>query len=103
MQDDPARSKTGSGDPNEAPEPVAQLSSVSSRRRILHVVVVDLLVLAELAVAVVLADRWRAEADFTLAFCGVFFGLVIPTILISRRVARSSTPAEPEEPGAQGK
>lgn len=103
MQDDTARKKTGSGDPNEAPEPVGQLSSVSSRRRILHVVVVDLLVLAELAVAVILADRWRDEADFTLAFCGVFFGLVIPTILISRWVARGYVPAAPEEPGASNK
>jgi len=98
MENETASRKTGSGDPNEAPEPVSQLASPFQHRKIIHVIVVDVLILVELGIAVTMADSWRAEADFTLVFCAIVFGLVIPTIYVSRRIARRHFPAEPEEP-----
>jgi len=47
-----------------------------------------LAVLAEFAFAIYAADALRERWDFTLVFCSVFFGLVIPTVLVSRFLAR---------------
>jgi len=55
---------------------------------VIRIVILDAAVLAELAFAVYAADALRERWDFTLVFCGVFFGLVIPTFLVSRFLAR---------------
>jgi hypothetical protein len=56
------------------------------RHRIIHLVVVDVLVLAELAAAMFFANRY--EEQFTLVFVAVFVGLLIPTLSASRLVTR---------------
>jgi len=67
------------------PEPYPGLPK---RRQVIHVIILDVLILAELAFAVYVADSMRGEYDFTLVFCAVFFGLIIPTIILSRAVMR---------------
>lgn len=78
----------GSGDANEAPEPAVAVSGEAKSRSVIHIIVIDALILAELAFSIYFADKHRDEADFTLMFCSIFFGMVIPTILISRYVVR---------------
>jgi len=81
------------------PAPVADKvgGSVPLRRRVIHLVVVDILVLAELATAVFFASRH--EEQFTLVFMAVFFGLLIPTLSMSRLVSRRWV-ARCQEPGS---
>lgn len=72
----------------QAREEPPALDPAARRRQIVHLVTIDVLVLAELAIAVYGANALRDRWDFTLVFCVIFFGLVIPTILISRTVMR---------------
>jgi hypothetical protein len=58
------------------------------RVQVVRVVVLDAAVLAELAAAVYFANAWRERWDFTAVFCAVFFGLLIPTIAVSRWLGR---------------
>lgn len=74
----------------------APAAEVPLRRRLLHIVVVDALILAELAAAVYFASRH--EEQFTLVFMGVFFGLLIPTMLASKWVARRLHDQSPRAP-----
>ncbi len=70
-----------------APDPTPEappLSPEERRRQIIHLVALDVVILIELAVALYVADAKREQWDFTLGFCAVFFGLVIPTFLLSR-------------------
>jgi hypothetical protein len=75
--------RPGGAAPEALPEP-PPLSPEARRRQIVHLVVLDIAILAELAVALYFADAHRDHWDFTLTFCIVFFGLVIPTFLLSR-------------------
>lgn len=56
------------------------------RYRIMHLVVVDVLVLAELATAMYFASQ--NQEKFTLVFLAVFVGLLIPTLYASRLMTR---------------
>jgi hypothetical protein len=57
-----------------------------NRRRTVAVIILDLLVIAELCIAMYCANENRE--DFTLVFLKVFFGLLIPTFLLWRFVLR---------------
>ncbi len=59
---------------------------MTRRQKIIHLVVIDVLVLVELCVAMYLANVYKE--NFTPVFAGVFFGLVIPTMLVSRLIIR---------------
>ena len=59
---------------------------MTRRQKIIHLVVIDLLILAELCAAMYLANAYKEY--FTPVFAGVFFGLLIPTMLVSRVIVR---------------
>lgn len=59
---------------------------MTRRQKIIHIVVIDVLVLSELAAAMFFAHAHQEH--FTPVFAGVFFGLLIPTMLASRAVVR---------------
>lgn len=85
--DDPNAAPTGEAGNSALPEE-PPLPPGLRRRQVIHLVVFDLAILAELALALYTADAYRERWDFTLVFCVVFFGLVIPTFLASRFVSR---------------
>ena len=64
-------------------------AGLPSRRRMIRLVIVDILVLAELAAAMFVANKYQEQ--FTLVFVAVFFGLLIPTLSMSRFVSRGWT------------
>ena len=84
-----------SGASAQAPEP-EPLPPHLRRRQVIHIVVFDLCMLAELAFAIYMADKWRDTHDFTVVFCVVFLGLLIPTLLASRLLMRRLLPPRPE-------
>ncbi|MCP5119304.1 MAG: hypothetical protein GY953_51540, partial [bacterium] len=59
---------------------------MTRRQKITHLVVFDLLLRVELSVAMYFANAYKEY--FTPVFAGVFFGLLIPTMLVSRVVVR---------------
>ncbi len=60
------------------------------RRRIRVIVLVDLLALGELFLAMYVA---HANAEhFTPVFLAVFFGLLLPTLAVARRLGRPGSP-----------
>lgn len=61
-----------------------------SKRQVVHAVIFNLTMLAELTLAVYIANRYQERFDITLTFIAVFFGLLIPTIFVSRVVMRSA-------------
>lgn len=69
------------------PQPAAD-----PRRRFKLVLLFDLVVLAELFFAMYVAHG-RAE-QFTPVFLAVFFGLLLPTLALARRLLNKSTPGQ---------
>jgi hypothetical protein len=72
-----------------APPPVLR-----QRRRIQLVVLADLLVLAELCVAMYVAHHHPQR--FTPVFLTVFFGLLLPTVIVARRLLNRLAAPEAE-------
>ena len=63
-----------------------------SRRKVIAVIILDVVVVAELAFAMHAAGE--SEGDFTLAFLKVFFALLIPTLIMSRFVFKKLRASE---------
>ena len=62
------------------------------RRNVIAVIILDVLVVAELVIAMYVAGE--SEGDFTLAFLKVFFALLIPTLIMSRFVFKKLRASE---------
>lgn len=71
---------------------IACRGSHSQALRIWIVVLTDLAVIGELFVAMYLAHARREQ--FTAVFAGVFFGLLIPTVALSKLLLRRLAPPE---------
>ncbi|MCU0559691.1 MAG: hypothetical protein MUD16_05795 [Desulfobacterales bacterium] len=67
-------------------DPVEQVEVTSNPRHWLLAVVMNLLVLAELCVAMYLAAA--APDEFTAVFVKAFFGMLIPTLIAGRFLRR---------------
>jgi len=76
-------------EPDSEPAP-----GLPKKRQVIHIVILDVVILMELGFAVHMANSLRETYDFTLVFCAVFFGLIIPTIWLSRFVMRRLTAKE---------
>jgi hypothetical protein len=63
-------------------------SGLPNKRQVIHAVIFNLVMLCELALALYIADAYRETWDFTLVFVLVFFGAIIPTIVISRQIMK---------------
>lgn len=74
--------------PRQPEKPPEVSSGLPSWGQVIRVIILDAVVLAELAFAVYAADALRDRWDFTLVFCFVFFGLLIPTLLVARFLTR---------------
>jgi hypothetical protein len=66
-------------------------------RQKVAVAVLDVLVIAELAVSIYIANQ--DTEDFTVVFFRVFLSLVIPTLVLAKVVIRRLRSKEPLEPG----
>ena len=87
MQRDENRALDGGTGPDSRPEEMSAPPEFT-RERVIQIVIFDLAVLFELTLAMYTANALRQRWDFTLVFCVVFIGLLIPTILISRFFTR---------------
>ena len=67
------------------------------RRRVIAVIAVDLAVIGELFVAMYFAHAHREQ--FTVVFLAVFFGLLLPTLVLSRLLLRRLAPPGGAEDG----
>jgi len=72
-------------------DPVAAVKVENSPRQWLLVIVMDVLVLAELCVAMYLAVA--SAEDFTATFIKAFFGMLIPTLVVGALAKRRLRPA----------
>jgi len=72
-------------------DPVAEVAVVNSPRQWLLVIVMDVLVLAELCVAMYLATS--SPEDFTATFIKAFFAMLIPTLVVGMLAKRRLRPA----------
>ena len=81
-------------------DPVNDVDVAKSPRQWLLVIVMDVLVLAELCVAMYLATS--SVEDFTATFIKAFFGMLIPTLLIGvlakRRLRSAATAVRAHQP-----
>jgi hypothetical protein len=66
-------------------------------RQKVAVAVLDVLVIAELAVSIYIANH--DTEDFTVVFFKVFLSVVIPTLVLAKVVIRRLRSKEPLEPG----
>ncbi len=67
-------------------DPVNEVEVAQSPQHWLFVIVMDVLVLAELCVAMYLAVA--SAEDFTATFIKVFFGMLIPTLVVGALAKR---------------
>ena len=72
-------------------DPIPEVDVVKSPRQWLLVIVMNVLVLAELCVAMYLATS--SVEDFTATFIKAFFGMLIPTLVAGVLVKRWLRPA----------
>jgi hypothetical protein len=72
-------------------DPVAAVKVENSPRQWLLVIVMDVLVLAEICVAMYLAVA--SAEDFTATFIKAFFGMLIPTLVVGALAKRRLRPA----------
>jgi hypothetical protein len=70
---------------NQDPAPGPGLPN---KRQVLHAVSFNVAMLAELAVALYVADALRERWDYTLVFVVLFIGALAPTIFLFRLLAR---------------
>ena len=64
-----------------------------NRRRVMTVVAADVTVIIELCIAMYLANE--NQEDFTVVFLVVFFGLLVPTLVVSRYVMKKVRSGQP--------
>ena len=64
-----------------------------NRRRVMTVVAADVAVIIELCIAMYLANE--NQEDFTVVFLVVFFGLLVPTLVVSRYVMKKVHSGQP--------
>ena len=81
-------------------DPINEVDLVNNPRQWLFVIGMNLLVLAELCVAMYLATS--SVEDFTATFIKAFFGMFIPTLLIGvlakRRLRSAATAVRAHQP-----
>lgn len=75
-------------------DPVTEVDVASSSRHWLLVIVMNVLVLAELCVAMYLAAS--SPEDFTATFLKAFFGLLMPTLIAGVLVKRRLRAMQPK-------
>lgn len=83
----------------EVPELRAE-EEMPLKHRLVHMAVVDVLILAELTAAIYYAKQ--SPELFTLVFLGIFFGALIPTLILSRLCLRYFVAARPSQAGKVG-